>query len=66
MRNLEDEIYAIKMEEASLKRKLNGKLNLERIALLHDDVNIKIFIKILSFNARDHGNKTTQIHQKLF
>jgi len=25
------------------------------IALLHDDVNIKTFIKILLFNARDHG-----------
>jgi len=25
------------------------------IALLHDDVTIKIFIKILLLNARDHG-----------
>jgi len=25
------------------------------IALLHDDVGIKTFIKILLFNARDHG-----------
>jgi len=27
-----------------------------KIALLHDDVIIKIFIKILLFNAKDHGN----------
>jgi len=25
------------------------------IALLHDDVTIKTFIKILLFNAKDHG-----------
>jgi len=26
------------------------------IALLHDDITIKTFIKILLFNARDHGH----------
>ena len=34
MRNLEDEINAIKMEEASLKRKLNGKISLSWIEIL--------------------------------
>jgi len=38
----------------------------KRIALLHYDVTIKIFIKVLLFNATDHGNlwggdKTKQI-----
>jgi len=28
------------------------------IALLHDDVTIKTFIKILLFNAKDHGRLT--------
>jgi len=27
-----------------------------RIALLHDDITIKTFIKILLYNARDNGN----------
>jgi len=41
------------------------------IALLHYDVTIKIFIKILLFNARDHGRLAVTkqrkfMHSKLF
>jgi len=38
------------------------------IALLYDDVTIKISLKILLFNARNHGRLvgTKQIHQKSF
>jgi len=40
------------------------------IVLLHDDVTIKTFIKILLFNARDHvrllGTKQRKFTKKLF
>jgi len=36
-----------------------------RIALLHDDVTIKTFIKILLFNARDHGRLAGTKQRKL-
>ena len=43
LRDLEDEIYAAKMEEANLKRKLNGKLTAATMPDL-DETNLTLTI----------------------